>query len=90
METENFNADGNAGAEPGASGWTSIRLFRVFNWRNQSRWKAGPDLQLHRSGRREQIYTQGFAVQLGNGNGTFGAPIITTYYSSTNAPTFFL
>ncbi len=34
-----------------------------------------------------EIYTQGFAVQLGNGNGTFGAPIITTYYSSTNAPT---
>ena len=36
-----------------------------------------------------QNFTQGFAVQLGNGNGTFGPPIITLNYSSTTAPTFF-
>jgi predicted secreted protein len=34
------------------------------------------------------IFTQGFVVQLGNGDGTFGAPQITTTYSSTTAPLF--
>ena len=33
--------------------------------------------------------TQGFVVQLGNGNGTFKAPVITTTYSSLNAPLVF-
>ncbi|MGA8306621.1 MAG: FG-GAP-like repeat-containing protein [Candidatus Acidiferrales bacterium] len=33
--------------------------------------------------------TQGFVVQLGNGNGTFKAPVITTTYSSPNAPLVF-
>ena len=36
-----------------------------------------------------QNFTEGFAVQLGNGNGTFGAPIITLNYSSKTAPLFF-
>ena len=34
------------------------------------------------------IFTQGFVVQLGNGNGTFQAPQITTTYSSLTAPLF--
>jgi hypothetical protein len=33
--------------------------------------------------------TQGFVVQLGNGDGTFKAPVITTTYSSLNAPLVF-
>ncbi len=36
-----------------------------------------------------ETFTQGFAVQLGNGKGSFGPPIITTYYSSQNGPTIF-
>jgi hypothetical protein len=36
-----------------------------------------------------KTFTQGFAVQLGNGKGSFGLPIITTYYSSLNGPTIF-
>ena len=33
--------------------------------------------------------TQGFVVQLGNGDGTFKAPVINTTYSSLNAPLVF-
>jgi Bacterial Ig-like domain (group 3)/FG-GAP-like repeat len=33
-----------------------------------------------------QDYLQGFAVQLGNGDGTFQAPVITSTYSSLNPP----
>jgi hypothetical protein len=33
-----------------------------------------------------QIYYEGFAVQLGNGDGTFGAPHITLTYQSASAP----
>ena len=36
-----------------------------------------------------QNFTEGFAVQLGNGDGTFGAPIITLNYTNTKAPLFF-
>jgi hypothetical protein len=36
-----------------------------------------------------QTYYQGFAVQLGNGDGTFGAPKITTTYVSANPPQIF-
>jgi hypothetical protein len=37
---------------------------------------------------QSQLYLEGFAVQLGNGNGTFAAPVITTTYSSLTAPTY--
>jgi hypothetical protein len=36
-----------------------------------------------------QLFLQGFAVQLGNGNGTFQAPVITTTFSSLTAPQVF-
>jgi hypothetical protein len=36
-----------------------------------------------------QNITQGFVVQLGNGDGTFKSPVITTTYSSLNAPLVF-
>ena len=36
-----------------------------------------------------QNITQGFVVQLGNGDGTFKTPVITTTYSSLNAPLVF-
>jgi hypothetical protein len=36
-----------------------------------------------------QMFFEGFAVQLGNGNGTFGPPLITTTYASLNAPQVF-
>ncbi len=32
------------------------------------------------------LYTEGLAVQLGNGNGTFQPPVLATTYSSLNAP----
>jgi Bacterial Ig-like domain (group 3)/FG-GAP-like repeat len=35
-----------------------------------------------------QLFLQGFAVQLGHGDGTFAAPAITTTYSSLVAPLF--
>jgi hypothetical protein len=35
------------------------------------------------------MFFEGFAVQLGMGNGTFGVPIITTTYASLIAPVFF-
>ncbi len=33
-------------------------------------------------------YIEGFVIQLGNGNGTFQAPVITKTYDSTTAPEF--
>jgi hypothetical protein len=36
-----------------------------------------------------QLYGEGFAVQLGNGDGTFKAPVATVTYSSLNAPQIF-
>ncbi|HEX2775875.1 MAG TPA: VCBS repeat-containing protein, partial [Candidatus Acidoferrales bacterium] len=36
-----------------------------------------------------ELFLEGFVVQLGNGNGTFQAPVITTTFSSLNAPTQF-
>jgi hypothetical protein len=36
-----------------------------------------------------QLFLEGFVVQLGNGNGTFQAPVITTTFSSLIAPTQF-
>ena len=36
-----------------------------------------------------QMFFEGFAVQLGKGNGTFGPPLITTTYASLNAPQIF-
>jgi hypothetical protein len=36
-----------------------------------------------------QMYYEGFAVQLGNGDGTFQAPKITVTYQSATAPTVF-
>ena len=33
-----------------------------------------------------QLYGEGFAVQLGNGDGTFQAPVATATYASLNAP----
>jgi hypothetical protein len=38
---------------------------------------------------QSQMFFEGFAVQLGMGNGTFGVPIITTTYASLIAPVFF-
>jgi hypothetical protein len=35
-------------------------------------------------------YSQGFAILLGNGDGTFKAPILQTSYSSTTAPAYYL
>jgi Bacterial Ig-like domain (group 3)/FG-GAP-like repeat len=36
------------------------------------------------------IYAQGFAILLGNGDGTFKPPILQTTYSSTTPPAYFL
>jgi hypothetical protein len=36
-----------------------------------------------------QLFLEGFAVQLGNGDGTFKPPVITTTFSSLTAPVFF-
>jgi hypothetical protein len=36
------------------------------------------------------VYSQGFAILLGNGDGTFQTPILQTAYSSTTAPAYFL
>jgi hypothetical protein len=37
-----------------------------------------------------RVYSQGFAILLGNGDGTFKAPILQTTYSSTTQPSYFL
>jgi Bacterial Ig-like domain (group 3)/FG-GAP-like repeat len=38
------------------------------------------------AGGASATYNQGFAVLPGNGNGTFGSPVITSTYSSANSP----
>jgi Bacterial Ig-like domain (group 3)/FG-GAP-like repeat len=38
----------------------------------------------------ESVYSQGFVILLGNGDGTFKAPILQTAYSSTTAPAYHL